>query len=75
MTALRSTLAELRASAADGTTASLLTDEAAALLAHLDRLYEAVLAASDIVSGDGDHHDNAEVVEKTAVEIRELGLV
>jgi hypothetical protein len=66
MAALRSTLAELRASAADGSTAALLTEECVTLLEHLDRLHVAVLAADQ---GFGDAHA---LIHPAATEIREL---
>jgi hypothetical protein len=72
MTALQATLAELRECAADNSSMGLLERETVELWQYITRLQDAVLAASDIVNGEGDHHDNAEAVEEAAAAVREL---
>jgi len=72
-TTLQATLAELRECANDNSTMGLLEREVAELCQYIGRLQSAVLAASDIVNAEGDHHDNAEQVEAVAAEVRELG--
>ena len=72
--ALESVLAELRNAAAENSSMGLLEREAVALWQYIVRLQDAVLVASDVVNGEGDHHDNAEAIETAADEVRELGV-
>lgn len=66
MNALESSLAEIRASAADGSTAALLTEECGALWLYIAGLQAAVLMAEQ------GHEGWPSVIADAAAEIRDL---